>query len=80
VFWPRLEIFPSFVLSDLRRILFVGQNRLEMGETACLFGMNSGLEALVVGAWFDGEGGGLRASFFGRPLGIPVLGIWWQSV
>jgi hypothetical protein len=26
-----LEIFLSFVLRELRRILFVGQNRLEMG-------------------------------------------------
>src|SRR6202046_5984819 len=34
-FWPRLEIFPSFVLSELRRFLFVGQNRLEMGRNSC---------------------------------------------
>jgi hypothetical protein len=33
VFWPRLENFLSFVLIELRQFLFVGQNRLEMGET-----------------------------------------------
>jgi len=32
VFWPRLENFLSFVLSELRRFLFVGQNRLEMAK------------------------------------------------
>jgi len=32
VFWPRLEKFLSFVLSELGRFLFVGQNRLEMGK------------------------------------------------
>jgi len=51
-----------------------------MGETACLFGMNSGLEALVVGAWLDSDGGGLTVGFFGGHLGIPVLGICVQSV
>jgi|ERR1700735_578017 len=29
-FWPRLEIFQSFVLSGLRSFLNVGQNRLEI--------------------------------------------------
>jgi hypothetical protein len=29
-FWPRLEMTPSFVLSELRRFLFVGLCRLEM--------------------------------------------------
>jgi hypothetical protein len=33
VFWPRLENFPSFVLSELQPILFVVQNRLEMGAS-----------------------------------------------
>jgi hypothetical protein len=50
-----------------------------MGETACVFAMNSGLEALVVGAWLD-SGGGFRAGFSGWCLGIPVLGICVQSV
>jgi hypothetical protein len=34
LFWPRLEIFPSFVLSELHRFLFVRQNRLEMGRNS----------------------------------------------
>ena len=34
VFWPRLEIFLSFVLSELHRFLFVSQNRLEIAEDA----------------------------------------------
>jgi hypothetical protein len=31
-FWPRLENVGSFVLSELQRILFVSQNRLEIAE------------------------------------------------
>jgi hypothetical protein len=31
-FWPRLENARSFVLSELQRILFVSQNRLEIAE------------------------------------------------
>jgi hypothetical protein len=50
-----------------------------MGETVCLFGMNSDLEALVVGAWLDGDSGGLTEGFFGWHL-IPVLGIRWRGV
>ena len=33
-FWPRLEIFLSFVLRELRRFLFVRLCRLEIAETA----------------------------------------------
>ena len=80
MFWPRLEIIPSFVLSELRQILFVGQNRLERGETAPVFAMNSGLETLVVGAWLYSDGGGLTEDFLGGHVDIPVLGIRVQRV
>jgi hypothetical protein len=65
VFWPRLEISPSFVLSKLRRILFVSQNRLEMGENGdeCL--PEVGQNRLGFGVKF-GRKGHVGRMVFGR--------------
>jgi hypothetical protein len=42
VFWPRLEICLSFVLSELGRILFVVLCRLEMGATRGVLRVTTG--------------------------------------
>ena len=42
MFWPRLENFLSFVLSELGRFLFVGQNRLEMGVLGASMRLGAG--------------------------------------
>jgi len=52
-FWPRVEMGRSFVLNKLRRILLVGQNRVEMRE-------NSGECLLDLGQNRSGRVGSLR--------------------
>ena len=40
-FWPRLEIAPPFVLSELRHILHVGLCQVEMSLEAVFRGLRS---------------------------------------